>query len=174
NVLETSVLWRRAADRRLAAIATWPLAMNTAPAHFGERGDQAAELVTAHRLTRDPRYLDAIVRVSQPAMGNNPANASYTWGLGARHVRTFQLSPNCDSTPFPAGITTYGYFPRFTWGAEGVEKALGDVLYPAWSEWPAPESIFNIRNASLTEYAIGSLGQVLLARAYLAQAFATP
>jgi endoglucanase len=161
-----------AGERRLAAIATWPLAMHPAPDHWGERGDQPVELVAAHRLTGDPRFLDALVRVSQPALGANPANASYTWGIGARHVRLYQIDPNRSATPFPVGITTYGFFPQNTWGAADVEKALGDALYPAWTEWPAPQAIFNIRYASLTEYSIGSLAAPLLARAYLAQAFA--
>jgi endoglucanase len=161
-----------AGERRLAAIATWPLAMPTAPNHWGERGDQPVELIAAHRLTGDARFLDALVRVSQPSMGANPANASYTWGLGARHVRPYQIDPNRSATPFPVGITSYGFFPQNIWGAADIEKALGDVLYPSWPEWPAPQSIFNIRHAPLTEYAIGTLVNPLLARAYLAQAFA--
>jgi endoglucanase len=163
-----------AGERRLAAIATWPLRMNPAPDGWGERGDQPVELVAAHRITGDARFLDALVQVSQPALGANPANATYTWGIGSRHVRPYQIDPNRSATPFPAGITTYGFFPQNTWGADGVEKVLGDGLYPAWTEWPNLEGIFNVRYAPISEYAIGSLAAPLLARAYLAQAFAKP
>jgi endoglucanase len=163
-----------AGERRLAAIATWPLRMNPAPENWGERGDQPVVLVAAHRITGDARFLNALVQASQPALGANPANASYTWGIGSRHVRPYQIDPNRSATPFPVGITTYGYFPPHIWGAAGVEKVLGDVLYPAWTEWPAPESIFNVRYAPISEYAIGHLVAPLLARAYLAQAFGEP
>lgn len=160
-----------AGERRLAAIAAWPLRMNPAPDGWGERGDQPVELVAAHRITGDARFLDALVQVSQPSLGANPANASYTWGLGSRHVRPYQIDANRSATPFPAGITTYGFFPQNTWGAPGVEKALGDTLYPSWTEWPNLEGIFNIRHAPISEYAIGGLAAPLLARAHLAQAF---
>jgi endoglucanase len=161
-----------AGERRLAMIATWPLRMNPAPDGWGERGDQPVELVAAHRLTGDARFLDALVQVSQPAMGANPANASYTWGVGSRHVRPYQIDPNRSATPFPVGITTYGFFPQNTWGAAGVEKVLGDALYPSWTEWPNIQGIFNVRYAPISEFAIGSMANPLLARAYLAQAFA--
>jgi len=163
-----------AGERRLKAIANWPLAMDINPSGWGERGDQPVELIAAHRLTGDARFLNALVRVSQPSLGANPANASYTWGIGARHVVPYQIDPNRSSTPFPIGVTTYGFFPQNIWGASGAEAALGDALYPAWTEWPAPQSIFNIRYAPISEYAIGLLAAPLLARAYLAQAFAAP
>ena len=160
-----------AGERRLSAIAAWPLGMNPAPTHWGERGDQPVELIAAHRLTGDARFLDALVRISQPALGANPANASYTWGMGARHVRPYQIDPNRSASPFPAGISTYGFFPQTIWGAADVERALGDALYPAWTEWPAAQSIFNLRHAPVSEFSIGTMVGPLLARAYVAQAF---
>ncbi len=163
-----------AADRQVNAIATWPMGMNPMPSHWGQRGEQPTELVVAHRLTGDQKYLDALIRTSQPSMGANPANASYTWGMGARHVRAYQIDPNRTGTPFPVGVTTYGFFPRYIWGAKSVEDNLGAAIHPAWENWPAPESIFNHRHAHATEYAIGILARYLHSRGYLAQAFGSP
>jgi endoglucanase len=160
------------AEREAGRILSWAWGLHPRPPHWGERSELPWDVVLAHRLTGEARFVDALVATSQPAMGRNPNNASYTWGLGSRHVVTFQLDPNRTNTPYPDGTTIYGPFPRDIWGAPGVERQLEDTIHPKWEQWPHVESVFNIRHAPLTEYAIGSLATPLLARGYLAAVYA--
>lgn len=161
------------ADAETIARRTWHLG----PERFNwdKRLGQPWPLIAAHRLTGDAKYLRALERLGQFALGLNPTNASYTTGTGARQVVIFNIEAHYLGAAYPEGITAYGPAPRNVWRGAAIEAKLhAHGLFPEWRHWPWAESSFNVREANLNEYvAGGNMANQLLLRAYLAQALAT-
>lgn len=164
----------KAADAKAERTGRWTWNLGPQRYDWDERLGSSSELVAAHRLTGDAKYVRAIERQAQFALGMNPTNASYTSGLGTRQVVPFNLEARYLGSAFPHGITTYGPAPRNIWRGTALDKLLGAAsLYPEWKHWPWAESSFNLRTANINEYTVGSMGNILMTRAYLAQHFAT-
>ncbi|MBC8140665.1 MAG: glycoside hydrolase family 9 protein [Armatimonadetes bacterium] len=160
------------ADDKVANTQKWAFGLAPQRYDWDERLGRTTELVAAHRLTGDAKYLLAIERVAQFGLGQNPSNTSYTTGAGSRQVVPFHLDARYLGVRYPEGITTVGPAPRNVWRGSATEKRLDEVgLFPAWENWPWAESNFNIREPVLTEHVVGgNMAAVLLTRAYLAQA----
>ncbi len=127
------------------------------------------ELIAAHRLTGDPKYLRALQRMAQFSLGRNPQNASYTTGLGARQVVPFNLDAHYLGVPYPEGVTTWGpIVPTRDPNAAPLQSL--DGIHPPWREWPWAESYFNVRDYRFNEYTVATnMAFVLMMHAYLAQ-----
>jgi endoglucanase len=163
------------ADAKIARTGRWTWHVGPQRYDWDERLGQTGELAVAHRLTGDAKYVRAMEQQAQFALGLNPTNASYTSGLGTRQVVIFNLEARYLGSPYPHGITTYGPAPRNIWRGTSIEKALTAAgIHPEWKHWPWAESTFNVRIANITEYTVGSMGNILLTRAYLAQHYAAP
>jgi len=96
-------------------------------------------------LTRDPKYLKALVLACQPGLGANPSNLCYTTGLGARSIEhPLHLDSRITHQPPPPGLTIGG--PRdMQLDRNGWEfKVIGPACYPAPLEWPSAEAYFDV------------------------------
>jgi hypothetical protein len=160
------------ADAKVADTTKWAYGLAPQRYNWDERLGTSWELVTAHRLTGDAKYLTTMERAAQFGLGLNPSNTSYTTGIGSRQVVPFHLDARNLGVRYPEGITTIGPSPRNVWRGSVTEKRMDAAgLYPAWEDWPWAESNFNIREPVLTEHVVGgNMANVLLTRAYLAQA----
>ncbi len=167
----------RAADRQLASINERAYNL-VRPRNWGERLAQPWEVIIAHQITKDPKYLEGLLRLNQFSLGRNPHNASYTSGIGARQVVPFNLEAFDLGVPIPDGVTTWGPLPRSMIRAASMETTipsyLGTHLYPATYEaWPWSEAYFNVRYYAMNEYTVSTnMGNILLLRGYLAAQFA--
>jgi endoglucanase len=161
----------KAADAKAAAVSRRTYGVGPERYDWDERLGQSWELVAAHRLTGDHKYLAAMERLAQYALGLNPINASFTTGIGSRQVVPFNFEAHYLGLPYPEGITTYGPAPRNIWrGAVMEEKLNTKGLFPAWENWPWAESYVNARLPNINEYTVGgNMANVLLTRAYVAQ-----
>ena len=158
-----------AADRKVAAINAWSLHLGPS-VNWDERIGQPWEIVTAHRLTADPKYTLALLRTGQFALGANPTNQVYTTGLGTRTVIPFLLDANYLGVAWPEGITTGGPLPLNFWNSKSMAPQFNETMIPTWENWPWAESNFNVRSGVTTEHTIaGCLANVLLLRGYVAQ-----
>ena len=163
-----------AADKKATTLSGNTLGLGPS-VNWEERIGQPWEMIAAHRLTGDARYIKAMQQTAQFGLGNNPNNASYTTGLGTRQVVPFHLESLYLGVASPEGVTTGGPLPRNFWNGAKTEKKLAPHLYPAWENWPWAESNFNIRDSVVNEHIIaGSLANMLLLRAYIAQDFNRP
>jgi len=162
---------RKAADVKTVAVSRRTYGVGPERYEWDERLGQTWELVAAHRLTGDAKYLAAMERLAQYALGLNPINASFTTGIGSRQVVPFNFEAHYLGLPYPEGITTYGPAPRNIWrGAVMEEKLNTKGLFPAWENWPWAESYVNARLPNINEYTVGgNMANVLLTRAYVAQ-----
>ncbi|MDQ3814863.1 MAG: glycoside hydrolase family 9 protein, partial [Armatimonadota bacterium] len=96
----------KAADAKAAAVSRRIYGVGPERYEWDERLGQSWELVAAHRLTGDRKYLAAMERLAQFALGLNPFNASYTTGIGSRQVVPFNFEAHYLGLPYPEGITT--------------------------------------------------------------------
>lgn len=133
-------------------------------------------IVVSHRMTGDPKYVDALVAAVQYTMGLNPMNRSYISGLGERSFVPYHHDWHTDNLPIPAGIPNFGPIlqTREAWGWSSqavLEKLAHGGLYPATLyEWPTSEKCFNqMWYPPVNEFMVQSpMGELLLLSGYLA------
>lgn len=164
----------KAADAKVRSISNLALGVRSERYKWDERLGQSWDLIPAHRLTGDRKYVDAMDRQAQFGLGLNPSNTSYTTGIGSREVVTFDFSARYTGGPYPDGLTTQGPGPRNIWRGSRTEAKLEKAgIFPAWENWPWAESNFNMREPPMNEHVVGgNMANVLMTRAYLAQAMA--
>lgn len=164
----------KVANSKVSAIDNLAYGVRSERYNWDERLGQSWELIAAHRLTGDRKYVDAMESQAQFGLGLNPSNTSYTTGLGSREVVPFDFSARYTGGPYPDGLTTQGPGPRNIWrGARTDEKLAKAGIYPAWENWPWAESNFGLREPPMNEHVVGgNMTNVLMTRAYLAQAMA--
>ena len=110
----------------------------------------AIELCRAHFLTGDKKYLAGAVAACSFASGGNPANITYTTGVGANPVKhPFEIDYRATGQAPPDGLTVYGNFdwPRWPdqqWALWPMQYTLGPRCKPSAYEWPVPEGYFDI------------------------------
>jgi endoglucanase len=108
----------------------------------------ALSLVRAHRLTGNPKYLNAIILACQTGAGANPLNMCYTTGVGSRwpeHVLNVDARISGQQTP--PGLTVFGPMdyklqqePSNQWFLQMVQP----YIFPAVKDWPAIESYWDV------------------------------
>jgi hypothetical protein len=118
----------------------------------------AVEAARAHFLTNDAKYLRGVVQATQFQSGANPTNMTFTTGLGANPIQNpLKLDSRLTGQKAPVGITVYG--PRDSdwedWSRWVFDYYLNKELVPALSEWPVPETYFDIYlHPSTNEYTV--------------------
>jgi len=140
-----------AADERIAAIN------DTAFRWVGTKNDQgisttvvpyAVELVRAHYVTHDEKYLRGIVLSCQQGTGANPLNMCYTSGVGVKfQQRMVHEDSYVSHQPLPTGLTTNGPVnPRNPVPGNWVTgfTEVQQFVYPDAKTWPTLESWFDI------------------------------
>jgi endoglucanase len=132
-------------------------------------------VVRAHVLTRDRRYLEAVVASTGFGLGANGENLSFTTGLGANPIRfPLKLDSLRTGQPAPVGITVYGpsdqnaKSPLSDWVHKWM-LAYGRMV-PGSRTWPPPESYADIFVwPAANEYCVNSpLTSAVYVWAYLA------
>ncbi len=122
----------------------------------------AITLVRAHQLTGDQKYLQAIVLSCQYAAGANPLNLCYTTGVGANPVKDpLHEDAYVSGQAPPPGITVFGpiapWLPVAKSSMAKTDKTIKDGLYPAFDQWPAVESYFDLNvYPPMSEYTVSS------------------
>jgi hypothetical protein len=162
----------KAADAKVRSINNLALGVRSERYKWDERLGQFWDLIPAHRLTGDRKYVDAMDRQAQFALGLNPSNASYMTGIGSREVVPFDFSARYTGGPYPDGLPTQGPGPRNIWRGERTEVKLNRAgIYPAWENWPWAESNFDMREPPMTEHVVGgNMANLLMTWSYLAMA----
>ncbi len=107
------------------------------------------QIVRAHALTGDPRYLEAIVASTGFGLGANPDNRAFTTGLGPDPVRfPLKLDSMRTGQPAPVGITVYGPSDQRTpreWSRWVYTWVLTPArMTPNVHAWPPAESYVDI------------------------------
>jgi len=114
------------------------------------------QLIRAHFLTGDKRYLAGAIDAAQFAAGSNPINLCYTTGIGPRcPENVLHHDSRITGQPAPDGITVFGPC-GWTWaGGEMTHILREDKIYPGIYAWPAAESYLDIyRYPCQTEYTV--------------------
>jgi len=127
-----------------------------------------AEIIAAHKLTNDSKYLDALVRSTQFCMGANPMNMSLISGMGSRFLKPYIKATLHDNADIPHGIPVYGVkqyhkFERL--------KHLDRYHYPKGFEWPFSESFIFTAIPFLNEFTIKIMSFHIRHWGYLAQQY---
>lgn len=109
----------------------------------------AIELARAHFLTGKPEYLAGVVQATQFQLGGNPANVTYTTGLGANPPRhPLHLDTRRTGQAVAAGFTVYGNIDFVRWNDEGtiwpIKYYLNAACTPPASDWPLHEAFWDI------------------------------
>ena len=130
-------------------------------------------LVRAHALSKDPKYLKAILRSTLFTAGANPMNLCLTTGLGENHVMNVLHEDSKHTGQIaPIGISVFGPSELSANARPGseVEQRLRPGTTPAITEWPTVESYFDVFwFISQNEYVIDRpLGQTAYVWGYLA------
>lgn len=105
-------------------------------------------IVRAHALTKDVRYLEALVASTGFGLGANPENLSFTTGVGANPIRfPLKLDSLRTGQPSPVGITVYGPSDQASGSfSEWVHTwfLTPARMVPASKSWPPPETYADI------------------------------
>lgn len=105
----------------------------------------AVSLVRAHILTRDKKYLRAMVLACQTGAGANPINICYTTGLGHQFPQhPLHIDSRLTLQPAPPGITVLGPFDTQIHAQEWAEKLIDRFCYPSFKDWPTIEAYWDV------------------------------
>lgn len=119
------------------------------------------QLIRAHYLTGDIRFLIAAISSADFAVGANPDNLCYTTGVGLRNPENIlHHDSRMTGQKPPIGITICGPHD-FNHPDDAIPKLLrDDFLWPGAYEWPSFESYLDIyRHPCMTEYTVhGTIG----------------
>lgn len=133
-----------------------------------------SELMRAHYLTGDPRYLVGAIDACNFACGANPNNLCYTTGVGPKcPVNPLHHDSRITGQPAPVGITVCGPQNMCFSNRDGfIPFLLDDCFWPGAYAWPASESYFDAyRIAPENEYTVqGNIGPNVYNWGYLAAA----
>ncbi len=133
------------------------------------------ELVRAHYMTGEERYLAGAVQSCQFQLGCNPSNLVYTTGLGSNPVRNpLEVDARGSGQDVPVGLTVFGNTDYFNWPNSFWDMNLKFVnqrefLWPNAYEWPLTEAYFDVWIlVSANEYVIDTWAPNVLVWGYLA------
>ncbi len=132
------------------------------------------ELVRAHYLTGNSRYLAGAVQSCQFQSGCNPNNIVYTTGVGANPVKVpLELDARSTGQPVPVGLTVFGNSDYFNWPNsfwDGNLKMVNkpEFIWPEAHQWPPSEAYFDVWIlVSANEYVIDTWAPNVLVWGYL-------
>jgi len=108
----------------------------------------ALNLVRAHFMTGEEKYLRAAVLACQVGAGANPVNMCYTTGLGRESPRhPLHIDSRITHQDPPPGITVFGPADPEKEKKEGQSWALGLIApycHPAPEKWPGLEAFWDV------------------------------
>lgn len=134
----------------------------------------AADLVRAHYLTGDPKYLSGVLQACVFPGGANPENATFTVGVGTDWPHNpLKVDARITGQPTPLGQTVYGPCDYLHWTDSfwvwPMNSLLTGVTTPGPYEWPVPEAFYDIWiYVSQDEYTVEGFGQNAYVWGYLA------
>ncbi len=108
------------------------------------------ELVRAHYLTKDEKYLKALLLACNFGMGANPMNMPLTTGLGDNPARNpLHIDSRESGQQAPIGITLYGIsdlaWQKDGWGGGWAFKwFFSKQCTPHGYDWPVAEDYFDV------------------------------
>ena len=135
----------------------------------------ASDLVHAHVLTGDKRYLAGVVQSTQFQSGCNPNNWVYITGLGANPVKhAFKLDARRTGQPVPAGLVPYGNVDFTKWNHQGITWpitwVIGKSMVPNAYSWPTTEAYWDLGGwPMLEEFTVDAWADNILVWGYLAE-----
>ena len=109
--------------------------------------ESCVNVVRAHVLTGDPKYLRAVVLASQTGAGANPVNMCYTTGVGEKWPQhPLQIDHRITRQPPPPGLTVGGPMDGSIPGMPDpfIGPFAWPVFYPPFKEWPALEAYWDV------------------------------
>jgi endoglucanase len=109
--------------------------------------ENCVNVVRAHVLSGDPKYLRAAVLASQTGAGANPVNMCYTTGLGQKFPQhPLQIDHRITRQPAPPGLTVGGPMDGSIPGMADpfIGPFAGPVFCPPYKEWPALEAYWDV------------------------------
>jgi len=135
----------------------------------------ATDLVHAHFLTKNPKYLAGAVQATQFQSGANPNNLVYTTGLGANPVQhPLKLDSRRTGQNAPVGLTPYGNIDMPNWGNQQwitwpITYYLSKTTTPHPLEWPTNEAYWDLGGfVALNEFTVDSWAPNITVWGYLA------
>lgn len=107
-------------------------------------------LLIAHAISTDPTEKEALLRAmileADYGLGRNPMNMVQMTGLGSRHVENIYTSGGDDGVPgMHPGHTPYMNANAWGPGYKADPQWYASRGYPAWSQWPHGEALWNVR-----------------------------
>jgi endoglucanase len=133
-------------------------------------------LLRAHAITQDDKYLQSAILAAQFALGANPDNMVYTTGIGYRNPQDpLIVDVRATGQAAPPGITVYGPLD-LTWQSDyWAVNLFKDVTSPSPWDWPTVESYFDVFSyVPVTEFTVmQSIGPTAYGLGYLAAYEAT-
>ncbi|NJL87736.1 MAG: hypothetical protein HC886_19920 [Leptolyngbyaceae cyanobacterium SM1_1_3] len=133
---------------------------------------ESIQILRAHALTGDRKYLAAGVLANQFSLGANPDNLVYTTGLGQRSPQNpLVIDARVTGQAPPPGITVYGPLDLWRFNDYWIAKQLlFDKMSPSPWKWPTTEAYTDIfLYPAVTEFTIHqTMGPATYARGYLA------
>ncbi|MGK7911810.1 MAG: glycoside hydrolase family 9 protein [Synechococcus sp.] len=113
-------------------------------------------LLRAYSLTDNPEYLRSAVLACQFSAGANPANTTFTTGLGLRHPQhPLSVDPRIMGKSPPPGITVYGPIDPRSYGNYWMFDVFQDQATPPARQWPAVETYFDVyRIPAVNEFTV--------------------
>ena len=113
---------------------------------------KSVNILQAHALTGDPKYLLSAINSTQFALGANPDNLSFTTGIGDRTPKNpLVIDQRVTGQAPPPGITIYGPADFSYYSDYWALDLIADQTFPSPWEWPTVENYFDIYS-----YPIGS------------------
>ena len=117
---------------------------------------QNRELIRAHYMTGEDKYLAAAIDAAGFGAGANPDNLCYTTGIGKRFPQNIlHHDSRMTGQDAPDGITVFGPH-NFNRSDEVLGRILlEDPVWPGVYIWPSMEGYLDIyRDPALTEYTV--------------------
>jgi endoglucanase len=106
---------------------------------------EVVSVIRAHRLTGDPKYLQAIVLACQTGAGANPVNVCYTTGLGYDSPRhPLHIDSQVTGQPPPPGLTVFGPSNPAQMKQDWALDFIDQSCYPPSRQWPIIEAWFDV------------------------------
>ncbi len=106
---------------------------------------KSVNILQAHALTQDSKYLLAGIGSTQFALGANPDNQVFTTGMGDRSPQNPLIADyRITGQAPPPGITLYGPADFETYSDYWLLPELEGSAFPKPQEWPSVENYFDV------------------------------
>ena len=122
---------------------------------WGAFADQS-DMIRAHYVSGDEKYLEGTILASQFMSGANPDNISYTTGIGPRQPDdVFFQDSLVTGQDTPKGITIYGPVDLQHYDGYGAIDLFRNETDTRLKDWPTTEAFFDVSELYVsTEYTI--------------------